>query len=83
MNAAVRRQEDRIQSSKFGKPPARGPRVHGNRSKKRLERKAGRGQIWGEGKLAFVRWLFTGGRLSLRPVTKLQTILKMFHHVVE
>lgn len=48
MKAAVHRLENKIQSGKFEKPPARGLKEHGNQSEKKLEMKAGRGRIWGE-----------------------------------
>lgn len=83
MKAAVHRREDKRQSGKSEEPSTRGLREHGNQSEKRLEMKAGRGQIRGEEKLNFLGWLFSGEHLSLCPITTYQTIFKMFHHVVE
>ena len=71
------------QSGKSEEPSTRGLREHDNQSEKRLEMKAGRGQIWGEEKLNFLGWLFSGGHLSFCPITTYQTIFKLFHHVVE
>lgn len=54
MKAAICRQEDKTQSGKFEDPPARGLREHDSLSEKRLEMKAGGGQIRAEVKLKFL-----------------------------